>query len=183
MVIVEGEGGTGLVQGLAQEEIEMKFSESLQWGRKKPRHPEHSKERMRKRERAHATRQLSMPGRRHCSQQCIMSTLWLVKSLMGIRTIPLTDEETQQRNQALGSHARGWQRWAPKQAFSVQNQFCQSQRSDLWVTDMREWKQLLDTGSEPRYPNSCLSCFIPPITKLSVENIYTETEGETLSIF
>lgn len=183
MVIVDGEGGTGLVQ----EEIGMKFSESLQWGREKPRHPEHSKERMRKRARAHATRQLSMPGCRHCFQHCINVSPMARKVFDGNQDYPTdrwgnTTEKPSPRVPCM------WMTEMSSKAGLL------SPESVLSVTALRSlshWharvkatpRPWLRARATPRNPNSCLRCFIPPITKLSVENIYAETEGEILSIF
>lgn len=147
---------------------------------------EHSKERMRKRERAHATRQLSMPGCRHCSQHCINVNPMACKVFDGNQDYP-TDRWGNNR-ETKPSVPCTWMTEMSSKAGLL------SPESVLSVTALRSlshWyagvkatpRHWLRARATPRYPDSCLSCFIPPITKLSVENIYAETEGEILSIF
>lgn len=149
MVIVDGEGKTGLSRDWPRKRLRWDLVRAYsEAGRNRGILNTVKKEC--KRRRARATRQLSMLACRHCSQHCInvnpmtRKVLWWESELFHCQM-----RKHSRETKSSGPMQVDDRKWAPKQAFSVQNEFCQSQRSDLWVTDMREWKQLLNTGSEP----------------------------------
>lgn len=130
-----------------------------------------------KRGRVHVTWQLSVPTCRHCSQHCINVNPMACKVFDGNQDYP-TDRWGNTTEKPSPRVPCTWMTEMSSKAGLL------SPESVLSVTVLRSlshWyavvkappQHWLRARAMPRYPNSCLSYFIPPITKLSVENIYT----------